>query len=201
MAKESLTAKQVEHIKPGAMRSEFPAGPPSGLYLALHPTGKKSWAFRYRWRGIPTKITFAKAYPDMTLAAARAEAQAAVDALAKGENPAAISAEEKKAEPNAAVQVAEEWLARDVRPRVRTWYEIERVMRKMMEEAKAGSRRPYEVAYFAIMTGDRALALDWLEKAYQHHDYWMLFINVDPGYDSIRSDPRFQSIIHRLGVG
>jgi TolB-like protein/DNA-binding winged helix-turn-helix (wHTH) protein len=79
--------------------------------------------------------------------------------------------------------------------------EIERVMRKMMEEAKAGSRRPYEVAYFAIMTGDRALALDWLEKAYQHHDYWMLFINVDPGYDSIRSDPRFQSIIHRLGVG
>ena len=79
--------------------------------------------------------------------------------------------------------------------------EIERVMRKMTEEAKAGSRRPYEVAYFAIMTGDRALALDWLEKAYQHHDYWMLFINVDPGYDSIRSDPRFQAIIHRLGVG
>ncbi len=79
--------------------------------------------------------------------------------------------------------------------------EIERVMRKMMEEAKAGSRRPYEVAYFAIMTGDRALALDWLEKAYQHHDYWMLFVNVDPGYDPIRSDPRFQAIIHRLGVG
>jgi integrase len=138
VAKESLTAKQVEHIKPGAMRSEFPAGPPSGLYLALHPTGKKSWAFRYRWRGIPTKITFAKAYPDMTLAAARAEAQAAVDALAKGENPAAISAEEKKAEPNAAVQVAEEWLARDVRPRVRTWYEIERVMRKEILPACKG---------------------------------------------------------------
>ena len=78
--------------------------------------------------------------------------------------------------------------------------EIERVMRKMMGEAKAGTRRPYEVAYFAIMTGDRALALEWLEKAYQHHDYWMLFINVDPGYDPIRSDPRFQAIIHRLGV-
>ena len=78
--------------------------------------------------------------------------------------------------------------------------EIERVMRKMMGEAKAGTRRPYEVAYFAIMTGDRALALEWLEKAYQHHDYWMLFINVDPGYDPMRSDPRFQAIIHRLGV-
>jgi hypothetical protein len=28
----------------------------------------------------------------------------------------------------------------------------------------------------------------------------MLFINVDPEYDPIRSDPRFQAIVHRLGV-
>jgi TolB-like protein/DNA-binding winged helix-turn-helix (wHTH) protein len=78
--------------------------------------------------------------------------------------------------------------------------EIERVLHKMMEEAKAGARRPYDVAHVALMKGDRALALDWLEKSYQHHDYWMLFINVDPEYDAIRSDPRFQAIIHRLGV-
>jgi TolB-like protein/DNA-binding winged helix-turn-helix (wHTH) protein len=79
--------------------------------------------------------------------------------------------------------------------------EIERVLHKMMEEAKAGARRPYDVAHVALMKGDRALALDWLEMSYQHHDYWMLFINVDPEYDVIRSDPRFQAIIHRLGVG
>jgi TolB-like protein/DNA-binding winged helix-turn-helix (wHTH) protein len=79
--------------------------------------------------------------------------------------------------------------------------EIESVLRKMMEEAKAGARRPYEVASVAAMKGDRSLALDWLERSYQHHDYWMLFINVDPEYDAIRSDPRFQAIIHRLGVG
>jgi TolB-like protein/DNA-binding winged helix-turn-helix (wHTH) protein len=78
--------------------------------------------------------------------------------------------------------------------------EIERVLHKMMEESKAGARRPYDVAHVALMKGDRALALDWLEKAYQHHDYWMLFINVDPEYDAIRPDPRFQAIIHRLGV-
>jgi TolB-like protein len=78
--------------------------------------------------------------------------------------------------------------------------EIERVLRQMMEEANAGTRRPFEVALVAIMKGDHSLALDWLEKSYQHHDYWMLFINVDPEYDAIRSDPRFQAIIHRLGV-
>ena len=70
----------------------------------------------------------------------------------------------------------------------------------MVDQAKAGARRPYDVASFAILKGDGSLSLDWLEKSYQHHDYWMLFINVDPQYDPIRSDPRFQSIIHRLGV-
>jgi TolB-like protein/DNA-binding winged helix-turn-helix (wHTH) protein len=78
--------------------------------------------------------------------------------------------------------------------------EIEHVLRQMMEEANAGTRRPFEVALVAIMKGDHSLALDWLEKSYQHHDYWMLFINVDPEYDPIHSDPRFQAIVHRLGV-
>jgi TolB-like protein/DNA-binding winged helix-turn-helix (wHTH) protein len=79
--------------------------------------------------------------------------------------------------------------------------EIERVLRKLTDEAKAGSRRPYDVGHYAMLKGDRSLALDWLEKSYQHHDYWMLFINVDPEYDAIRSDRRFQAIVHRLGVG
>ncbi len=79
--------------------------------------------------------------------------------------------------------------------------EIERAFRKITDEAKAGNRRPYDAAWFANLKGDRSLALDWLEKSYQHHDYWMLFINVDPEYDAIRSDPRFQAIVHRLGVG
>jgi hypothetical protein len=79
--------------------------------------------------------------------------------------------------------------------------EIERAIRKVRDQATAGSRRPYDVAHFALVMGNRSLALDWLEKAYQHHDYWMLFINVDPEYDVIRSDPRFRAVIHRLGIG
>ena len=78
---------------------------------------------------------------------------------------------------------------------------IERAIRNVTDQAKAGSRRPYDVAHFALVMGNRSLALDWLEKSYLHHDYWMLFINVDPEYDVIRSDPRFQAVIHRLGVG
>jgi TolB-like protein/DNA-binding winged helix-turn-helix (wHTH) protein len=79
--------------------------------------------------------------------------------------------------------------------------EIERTFRKVVAETKVGARRPYDVAMFANLKGDRAATLDWLEKSYAHHDYWMLFINVDPQYDWIRSEPRFQSIVRHLGVG
>jgi TolB-like protein/DNA-binding winged helix-turn-helix (wHTH) protein/Tfp pilus assembly protein PilF len=78
--------------------------------------------------------------------------------------------------------------------------EIERALRKVMDQAKAGASRPYDVGHFALVAGNQSLALDWLEKSYQHHDYWMLFINVDPEYDAIRSQPRFQAIVHRLGL-
>jgi len=79
--------------------------------------------------------------------------------------------------------------------------EIERAFRKLTDEAKAGARRPYDVGHYGMLKGDRSIALEWLENSYQHHDYWMLFINVDPEYDAIRSDPRFQAIVRRLGVG
>jgi TolB-like protein/DNA-binding winged helix-turn-helix (wHTH) protein len=79
--------------------------------------------------------------------------------------------------------------------------EIKRALGKIVDEAKAGTRRPYDVAHFALVAGNRSLSLNWLEKSYQHHDYWMLYINVDPEYDPVRYDPRFQAIIKKLGVG
>jgi len=79
--------------------------------------------------------------------------------------------------------------------------EIDRAFRKLTDEAIAGARRPYDVGHYGMLKGDHSIALEWLEKSYQHHDYWMLFINVDPEYAPIRSEPRFQSIVHRLGVG
>ena len=131
MKKEGLTAKQVEHIKPDlAKRIEVPAGPPTGLYLVVHPTARKSWAFRYRWHRQTKKLTFGKGYPEMKLAAARAEAEAALASLERGVDPAEAKAEEKHREPNSAPEVANEWLDRFVKPRTRTWPEVERILNK-----------------------------------------------------------------------
>ncbi|HEV2426131.1 MAG TPA: winged helix-turn-helix domain-containing protein [Terriglobia bacterium] len=74
-------------------------------------------------------------------------------------------------------------------------------LEQYVQQARAGVRRPYDVVGGSLKVGDRDQALNWLEKSYQHHDYWMLFINVDPEMDPVRSDPRFQAIVKRLGVG
>jgi integrase len=57
MSKKPLTAISVNRIRAGAERREIPDGGCAGLYLVIQPSGKKSWALRYRSRGRPVKFT------------------------------------------------------------------------------------------------------------------------------------------------
>jgi hypothetical protein len=41
-------------------------------------------------------------------------------------------------------------------------------------------------------------AFEFLEEAYEEHADRMSWVNVNPVFDPIRSDPRFQSLIQRM---
>src|SRR5262245_13836332 len=130
MGKKGLTAKQVQHLGPLETRYELPAGPPTGLYLVIQPSGTKSWALRYRWHGQTRKLTFPQTYPDMGLAAARAEATLKLDSLENDIDPAAVQAEEiQKDQPTTLKSVVDEWLKREV-SKTRTKGEVTRIMNK-----------------------------------------------------------------------
>ena len=75
MKPKKLTPISVEAIKSGPQRREIPDGGCRGLYLVIQPSGRKSWAVRYRFQGTPCKLTLDGA---LTLAAAR---RGASDAL------------------------------------------------------------------------------------------------------------------------
>ena len=46
--------------------------------------------------------------------------------------------------------------------------------------------------------GDKDQAMKWLEKAYaEHFDPSIL---LRPVFDPLRSDPRFQNLVHRIGL-
>jgi TolB-like protein/DNA-binding winged helix-turn-helix (wHTH) protein len=50
-----------------------------------------------------------------------------------------------------------------------------------------------------IGTGDKDQALAWLEKTYSQRNNVMVTLQVDPLYDPLRSDPRFQTLLRRVG--
>jgi TolB-like protein/Tfp pilus assembly protein PilF len=55
--------------------------------------------------------------------------------------------------------------------------------------------------YFAgIYTGlgEKSTALDWLDKAYKERNDRLVYLNVDPMADPLRSEPRFQDLMKRL---
>jgi TolB-like protein/DNA-binding winged helix-turn-helix (wHTH) protein/Flp pilus assembly protein TadD len=57
----------------------------------------------------------------------------------------------------------------------------------------------YGEAIIYLGLGDKKRAFAWLEKAYQAHDWGLIEMNADPRFDSLRSDPRFQDLVRRIG--
>jgi tetratricopeptide (TPR) repeat protein len=59
---------------------------------------------------------------------------------------------------------------------------------------------PAELAILYVGLGDKEAALDLLGKAYEAHDLQLRHLKVDPHYDSLRGDPRFQDLLRRVGL-
>ena len=57
--------------------------------------------------------------------------------------------------------------------------------------------------YFAVVhlgLGERDEALSWLERAHRERALHLVFLDVDPLFDELRDDPRFQDILRSMGL-
>jgi integrase len=79
-----LTAKSIANLKPGAARMEVPDGGCRGLYYVIQPSGRTSWAVRYRYNGTPRKLTLDNV---ASLAEARRAATSAMLEVERGDDP------------------------------------------------------------------------------------------------------------------
>lgn len=57
-----------------------------------------------------------------------------------------------------------------------------------------------EVASIHLALGDKEQAFDFLEKAYEERSFHLTYLKVRPDFDSIRGDPRFESLTLRIGL-
>jgi serine/threonine protein kinase/tetratricopeptide (TPR) repeat protein len=81
------------------------------------------------------------------------------------------------------------------RPRAALQLVDELGRRRGPEAAAPGS---LAVVYAAL--GQKDLAFAWLDKAYAERDAWLVFLKVEPKFDNLRSDPRFDMLLRRTGL-
>ena len=74
---------------------------------------------------------------------------------------------------------------------------------RQLEELQRPDRK-YVSAYFIanvyLGLGDKDQTFAWLDKAYQDRSGWLVFLGVEPRFDSVRSDPRFTRLLHGIGL-
>ena len=70
----------------------------------------------------------------------------------------------------------------------------------LKEVSKRGYVSPYNIAQIYALLGDYNQAIDWLEQAYNGRDSKLTYVKVEPAFDGLRSDSRFQKLLQRLGL-
>ena len=76
----------------------------------------------------------------------------------------------------------------------------QKITEDLRELSKTRHVSAYEMALAYIGLDDKQRAFDWLQKAYEDGSLRPDFMRVDPAYDNLRSDPRFQDLLRRVGL-
>ncbi|CAN7173412.1 tyrosine-type recombinase/integrase [Mesorhizobium caraganae] len=143
-----LTVETVKSAKPNpSKRVERPDAALPGLYLIIQPSGVKSWALRYRFAGVPKKLTIGPVLTErsepagndllfgvpMTLTEARSASRRALQAIAEGKDPShakklskALQAVAAQPDKDTVRILGESFIERYAKPRNRSWAEVER---------------------------------------------------------------------------
>jgi serine/threonine-protein kinase len=74
--------------------------------------------------------------------------------------------------------------------------------KQMLRELEEMAKRQYvsstAFAMIYLGLGEKEKALDWLDKSYQDQESACWYLKVDPIYDSVRNEPRFQTLVQKV---
>jgi eukaryotic-like serine/threonine-protein kinase len=68
------------------------------------------------------------------------------------------------------------------------------------EVKETGDVWPYRMALLHARLHDTEQTLSWLERAYAEHGNRLVFLHVEPAFDFLSRDTRFQNLMHRVGL-
>jgi eukaryotic-like serine/threonine-protein kinase len=75
---------------------------------------------------------------------------------------------------------------------------------QILDDLTKLAKEKYVAAYFFagiyIGLGEHDRAMEFLEKSYEEHSHWLIYLHIDPSMDDLRSSPRFQDLLQRVGL-
>jgi len=75
---------------------------------------------------------------------------------------------------------------------------------KILNELEKQSSQEYapavHIAQIYVGLGDNEQAFAWLEKACDERSVWLIWLGVDPTFNPLRSNPRFEDLLRRVGL-
>ncbi len=75
-----------------------------------------------------------------------------------------------------------------------------RILDELTELAKRTYVPSYHIGVIHAGLGEDDLAFEWLERAYEERSSQLAYLNVHPELDRLRSDPRFEDLLRRVGL-
>jgi adenylate cyclase len=79
-------------------------------------------------------------------------------------------------------------------------HEANEILNELNELSKRQYVSAYEIATIYVALGNNEQAFQLLEEAHAEHSFHLVYLNVSPQFKSVRSDPRFQDLVQRIGL-
>ncbi len=74
------------------------------------------------------------------------------------------------------------------------------LLNQLKELSKEKYVSAYEIAEIYVGLGEKDLAFEWLQKAFDERSRALVFLKVEPRLDSIREDPRFNALLIKMNL-
>jgi tetratricopeptide (TPR) repeat protein len=78
--------------------------------------------------------------------------------------------------------------------------EARRILQEAESAWKPGDPLSYFIGIIHARLGEKDAAFEWLEKAFQAHESFLMNLKVDPRFDGLHGDPRFDTLVKRIGI-
>ena len=78
--------------------------------------------------------------------------------------------------------------------------EARKVLSQLQERSTGHYVIPYEFAWIYAALGDTEQTFEWLQKCFEERDPNLAYVRIEPGFDGIHDDPRYASLMRRIGL-